>query len=160
MNAQKNPSKPGRSQPRSFPDAFGRFTAIGSQHQELGATVAELRRMCDALQSGDAEPTRHFAAVTLLSNWRAELMVHFSTEESGSYFGVVAADRPELIAKIAELRADHTAMLETMDQLVTLATELTPGWNLGQQIDALIQRFLAHEQTESTLAQDYFQGNE
>ncbi len=144
---------------RALPSAFGRFTLILSQHRELGDIVRQLEAHCSAkLRDDRTDATYSLDTAELLARWRRDLCAHFATEESDAYFGLLASETPALISKIAELRAEHTTMLERLARLIEAASDPGPRARLFTQTQQLIRLYLEHERTESCLLQAYFEG--
>jgi hypothetical protein len=73
-----------------------------------------------------------------------------------SYFGTLALERPDLALGIGDLRADHTAMLEAIEELSLLAGDETRREELGTKTSKLLERFRAHERAENALLQEFF----
>ena len=141
----------------SLPTLFGRFSIISGEHQRLSTTLRQLAEMCLALDAGsqqlgaDSDPRRLLAALQL------NLERHFATEEADDYFGAVARERPSLLPSIANLRAEHTAMLETTAELGAISADEHRWAELCAPTLRLLERLRAHEQAESLLLQDFFE---
>src|SRR5687768_17021915 len=99
------------NQSSQLPPLLGRFSAVQHQHQHLTQLFARLDAMCNALSAGISLPASS-EPTALIAEWSVELSRHFAAEEGIRYFGTLATDRPALVATIADLRADHAAMLE------------------------------------------------
>ena len=126
--------------------------AVRSTHR-LVAWGAESRCASASIALNTREAAHPLQLLTALS---VTLERHFATEEAEGYFGAVAAERPSLLPGIADLRAEHTAMLETAAALSAISAE-DSGWaELSAPTRRLIERLRAHEQAESLLLQDFF----
>lgn len=160
MTASKSSAAHRLGSRRSLPSAFGRFTVILSQHDELGRTVRQLRDLCAAWQREDrTDPAYDLDPVALLASWQRDLRAHFQTEEGDAYFGLFVREHPALVSKIADLRAEHTAMLEEIAALVELAKDRDESAAFAKRTQAVIRRFTEHEKVESVLMQDYLEGD-
>jgi hypothetical protein len=141
------------------PSLFGRFTAIQQQHSQLSRLSSELHAMCAALEAEPPLPLPvELSPRRLIAEWSRELSSHFETEEGLSYFGTLAAERPDLSFRIGDLRADHTAMLEAIEALSGLAGDERRHRELGLRTRELLRRFQVHEAAESALLQEFFKG--
>lgn len=140
------------------PSLFGRFTAIQEQHSQLSSLNTELHAMCAALEAEPPVLSAELSPRRLIAEWSRELSRHFETEEGLSYFGTLAAERPDLSFRIGDLRADHTAMLEAIEALSALAGEERRHRELALRTRELLRRFQVHEAAESALLQEFFQG--
>lgn len=137
-----------------LPSGFGRFTAIVDDHRELGGMLAELRRLCAARIANEPSAFESEAA-GLLAALRAALLHHFAREEADDYFGVVVSERPALIPRVAELRAEHTAFLEVVGSL----TQASSGAESLQAAHDALEFFSAlgaHERRETELLSEFF----
>ena len=144
------------TQTASLPTLFGRFTAVSGEHQRLSTTLGQLSEMCRALDKGNSELAPDSHPLDLLSGLYVTLERHFASEEAEGYFGAVAAERPALLLCIADLRAEHTAMLEATAALGVISTDPARWLELSAPTLRLIERLRAHEQAESALLQDFF----
>jgi hypothetical protein len=140
-----------------LPSLFGRFTALQRDHQHLDGLVQKLSAMCDALgqHPGVALPPE-LDPETLIPEWGVDLSRHFSAEEGMRYFGTLVTERPALAAAIADLRADHTAMLEAIEELLRLAPERARRDDLAKRTRELLERFRNHERSENQLLRQFF----
>jgi iron-sulfur cluster repair protein YtfE (RIC family) len=137
---------------RSLPK---RFTAIAKDHERLGVSVRRLGDMCSALESEQSALAPELEPVTLLADLLADLSQHFVAEEAQAHFGTMVLERPALVHKIAELIAEHRAMLQAIAELDAIAAD-ERRWNeLSTPARRLIARLRAHEHTENELLQDY-----
>ncbi|MFZ5896337.1 MAG: hemerythrin domain-containing protein [Myxococcota bacterium] len=140
----------------ALPSGFGRFTTIFQDHRELAGTQVKLRHMCavllgDTWEDAPADPTQ------LLREFYADLTAHFEREETDEYFGVVASERPGLIPRLAELRAEHTELLETVSDLARQAQGALDRYDLARETLMVLARLRAHEQTETQLLNEFFE---
>jgi hypothetical protein len=129
------------------------FAPSGAGPAERGRLDVTLERLGDlyvALQAGrdDVEPS------TLLSEWRVDLELHFALEEGDSYFGAYLREQPSLSHGIAELRAEHSALLEEVDRVRALAADRARRAELAALTAHLVERFRAHEHKETDLLQE------
>jgi hypothetical protein len=140
-----------------LPSLFGRFTALHRDHHHLDGVVKNLTAMCDALSAQpDVDPPPELDPEKLIPEWGVDLSRHFSAEEGMRYFGTLVTERPALAVAISELRADHTAMLEAIENLLRLAPEKARREELVKQTRDLLDRFKNHERSESQLLRQFF----
>src|SRR5262245_26766598 len=111
------------AEPTSFPTMFGRYTAILSEHRELGPMLHALGDLCAALEAHDPRSPPERGPVQLIGEFVSELSQHFAAEEADEYFGTMARERPGLASAIARLEADHRAMLETLRALLEASAD-------------------------------------
>ena len=140
----------------SLPTLFGRISVVSGEHQRLSTTLRQLGEMCLVLEAGSHELTPDLHPVELLTALHRTLERHFATEEAEGYFGAVSEERPSLLPSIADLRAEHTAMLATTEELRATSLEEARWAELREPALRLIERLRAHEQAESLLLQDFF----
>ena len=129
------------------------FAPSGAGPAERGRLDATLEKLGDlylALQTGrrDIEPS------SLLSQWRVDLELHFAFEEADSYFGSYQRERPSLAHGIADLRAEHSSLLEQVDRVRSLAADHARWPELALETAHLVERFRAHEHKEADLLQE------
>lgn len=136
----------------SLPTFFGRATAASTQHEHLAALLGKLNAACATLEQ-PPENASEFAE--LLGEFERETRDHFSAEESEGYFGTLASECPTLLPTIAELRADHTRMLEIIAELRAWANDGGRGSELPERVSALTEQFKAHERVESELVRTF-----
>lgn len=91
-----------------LPTLFGRATLVSDGHTTLRDSVRVLRGLCEDGASPDAQTDSDLSA--LLQAFAERALSHFELEEGGAYFGTLAADSPELLGHIAELKGEHGAM--------------------------------------------------
>lgn len=140
----------------SLPTLFGRITVIATEHERLGETLGRISAMCTTLESEHPDLTPDLQPGPLLVALLAELSEHFAAEEADAYFGALVQDRPTFAPQIAELRAEHRAMLETVRALCEIATKAPGSRGLSSPTWGLIARLRAHERTESELLREFF----
>ncbi len=143
------------TQPANLPFLFGRFTAILQDHEHLGTTLKRLRAMCVALDAPNPnlhalEPTR------LLQDLQTALSEHFAAEEADAYFGTIADEAPALATGIAQLKAEHAAMLAALSTLCRLASGAELVTELSLATRQLITDLERHERAESLLLRSLF----
>jgi hypothetical protein len=144
------------TQPKHLPDLFGRFTAIFQDHEHLALTLQRLRRMCAALEAGQASIAEDLRPQALLAQLRADLSEHFDSEESPAYFGVVLSEAPALARQVAGLKWEHLSMLRSVNALCELSLE-PARWNeLPSGTRCLIEQLERHEKSESELLRGLF----
>jgi hemerythrin len=158
INEQRQAESPGVKPQRPLPTLFGRLTTAFSGHDHLRPMVERLRRMCAILQAQRAAPIdSELSPATLIPELFSGLAQHFHAEETEAYFGAVLADRPAFVLTIAELKAEHALMLETLRELCVLADDEAQWREIATPVLDLIQRLQAHERRETALLQEYFQ---
>jgi iron-sulfur cluster repair protein YtfE (RIC family) len=143
------------TQPANLPFLFGRFTTILQDHEHLATTLKRLRAMCVALDApnpslASLEPPR------LLQDLQTHLSEHFAAEEADAYFGTIAEEAPALAAGIAQLKAEHAAMLAALSTLCRLASDAVPARELSLATRQLITDLERHERAESSLLRSLF----
>lgn len=156
MAQNRSPSNPTTHASDALPTGFGRFTAIQDDHRALGALLSKLRRTCAALQENEGRAAFGSEALQLVSDLAFELEHHFKREEHDEYFGVVVTERPALIPRVAELRAEHTAFLEVVAALGRALRRGDDPFAISNQILGLISDLNAHERRETQLLGEFF----
>lgn len=143
-----------------LPSLFGRFTAIQSDHRDIGVTLGLLARMCAALEQSDGARDEELAPVLLLDRLRVHLAEHFQAEEGEAYFGAIVCERPALREQIQALGAEHASMLSEVSSFCIIASEPARV----DLLPALVRRFLAgfraHERGETRLVQAFLRGED
>jgi hypothetical protein len=121
-----------------------------AERGRLDATLVKLGDLFALLQAGcdDADPA------TLLAQWRVDLELHFALEEADSNFGALLRERPSLAHVIAELRSEHSELLDEVDRVRPLANARARWPELASKTRELIERFRAHEHKETELLQE------
>jgi len=142
--------------PTLIPDLFGRFTAILKEHDHLRTTLARLREMCGAIESGAPSFGDEASPGRLLEELRADLTAHFAAEQSKEYFGVVVDEAPALAPRIAALETEHASILVAAETLALLAAEPGRWRELPALTRALIGELERHERSESALLRQLF----
>lgn len=137
----------------SLPTFFGRATAASAQHVHLATLLQELTATCVGLERG--EPCSESEPLRLLDELEREMRGHFLAEESDGYFGTLVAELPTLLPRVAELRADHTRMMEIIGELRRLASAPDQRARLASETLALDERFKAHERVEADLVREF-----
>jgi hypothetical protein len=141
----------------ALPTLFGRFTALQREHAHLDGVTQRLVSLCEALLEAPARSLPpELDPESLIASWSVELSRHFGAEEGMSYFGALALERPDLALGIGDLRADHTAMLEAIEELSLLASDQTRREELVKKTTGLLNRFRAHERAENALLREFF----
>jgi hypothetical protein len=145
-----------------LPTLFGRLTSLECEHEHLRTHLERVRALCAALSGRiDTPLPSDEERLRLIVEWQTQLSRHFEAEESPRYFGTLVADRPELIPRIGELRADHAAMLDSLRLLTTLAKEAIESRAFAVRALHLIEQLERHERAESELMREFFeQGGE
>lgn len=140
---------------RSLPSLFGRLTALGRDHGALGAWISRLERLIERLLEQPSEASRG-EWCQLIGEWRAQLDEHFRAEESDVYFGLFLREQPALANHVAELRDDHTTMLETADALAEHVRRGGCPRELASRMTSAIAHFRQHERREAALIREFF----
>lgn len=143
------------STPAALPSIFGRFTAILKEHDHLGKTLVELRKMCDVVEAGQA-CSPELAPARLLEELRTDLSAHFSAEESPNYFGTVIEELPSLAPDVAALKWEHLAMLASVNRLLDLTSVPVQRRELCEGTRELIAQLEQHERAESVVLRRLF----
>ncbi len=137
-------------EPAPLPSLFGRFTAIFQDHDELGKTLAQLRKMCAQLEPSSTL-SEGLSPPQLLAQLQEDLMAHFAAEESAGYFGIVVAEAPELAPQVTALKWEHLVMLNTVRQLTKIARQRRRWLELVTPTLELVAQLETHERAESGL---------
>ena len=128
---------------------------LAHDHGHLGALVqtaaASLARMERADEMSDASIDELVHAVESL---RDALLLHFSREEEG-LFPFVEAHVPSLRTQVADLLADHDAVIARASALIQAAGQAS-GTGVGYALclstyDRFVEIYAAHAQSEQTL---------
>ena len=121
-----------------------------AERGRLDATLLKLADLSVLLQAGreDADPAR------LLAEWRVDLELHFALEEADSNFGALLRERPSLSHLVAELRGEHSDLLDEVDRIRPLASTRSRWPELASKTAELVERFRAHEHKETELLQE------
>ncbi|HTQ08022.1 MAG TPA: hemerythrin domain-containing protein [Polyangiaceae bacterium] len=116
----------------------------------LDATLVKVADLYTGLAAGraDVDPRGVLAAL------RVDLELHFALEEGDAYFGAFVRERPELAHGVAELREEHTALLEKLDGLRAMASALGASPELAEPTARLVEAFREHEHKEADLLQE------
>jgi len=149
-------SRPHRN-PGQLPTAFGRLTVLSCDHDNIRTMLQRLRAWSETqLQAGSVEPSPD--PCEAVAELQLALVGHFGTEESDAYFGAIASGSPMLIPRIAELRAEHTALLERLRALAAqLMLEQRSAFALGML--AFAERLRLHEAVENELIGEFLRGD-
>jgi hypothetical protein len=133
-------------------------TAVLDEQRHLQALQRRLREMCSALTSTDTN--RGYGprnAASLLSEWQSQLAALFAIEEREDYFGTIVANWPSLIWRVAELRADHTAILEAIATLTCFASDSDESAEVASRALGLMETLRQHEEGETRLMQEFLE---
>jgi hypothetical protein len=141
---------------RSLPSLFGRFTAILKDHEHIGVTRRQLLKMCEALERNPLALPEELSPPTLIGEFRADLLEHFSAEESADYFGTVVEEDPTLAAQIDALKWEHQLMLRALDVLSELVNDRARWEGITPRMRELLAQLERHERRENTLLRDLF----
>ena len=144
------------TQAASLPDLFGRFTVVMREHRDLRHTVADLRRMCAALEDGLELKADSRSPPSLLGELQSDLSEHFAMEEAEAYFGTVVAEAPTLDARVAELKVEHVLMLHGVGVLCSIASDRSRWPELPRPTRELLSLIERHERAESQLLGEFF----
>lgn len=136
-----------------LPTFFGRATAASIQHVHLAALLKQLGETCQSLDREGRCPG--VAPARLLDALDQEMRGHFQAEEADGYFGTLASELPELLPRIAELRADHTRMLEAVVELRLLTGDASRYSDLARGVVSLTERYKLHERIEADLVREF-----
>jgi iron-sulfur cluster repair protein YtfE (RIC family) len=125
-----------------------------AEHARIDEAMTALRGLAESIRIGpenaatDALQERFDALFEMLAR-------HFAAEESPSYFGALATERPGTSRTIAVLCAEHSEMLELVRTLKALGADPVLARQLPETILLLIERLRTHERLETLLMQDY-----
>lgn len=140
---------------KAYPSLFGRFTAVLSEHQQLGSMLRRLRESCSSIERGTKLPPE-LEPAPLVDGLFEALSEHFAREESDSYFGTVRSEEPRLAPSISALEAEHACMLETLGVLRALSADKARWSELPVPTLQLIERLEQHERAETGLMCEFF----
>ncbi len=129
------------------------FSPSGAGASVRGRLDATLVKVAD-LYTGLAAGRTDLDPVGVLSALRVDLELHFALEEGDAYFGAFVRDRPGLAHGVAELREEHTALLEKLDGLRAMASALGATRALAEPTARLVAAFRDHEHKEADLLQE------
>jgi len=137
----------------AFAQRLGR---TNGDHERLAVTVHRLADMCLELESD-----RHWVDPgPLVTELELDLWKHFAAEEADDYFGAIARERPALIARVSELKAEHSAMLGTASELAVIAVDPRRRRDLIGPARRLIAELKVNEDKENRLIQEFVQRDE
>jgi len=141
---------------KPFPSLFGRFTTVRRDHRELAPLLLQVRELCAGLvDDGRARNGGFVSPPSLLAALYMELARHFAAEDCPAYFGAVAAERPVLAPRIAELRVDHSRMLDLSAALVDWASDPSKRESVGRHGFELLEQLREHEARETALLGEF-----
>lgn len=132
-----------------------------STPEAVSHQVAILKSLLDALRSRlDSREPANRSLVSLLNSLACHLQMHFELEESDEYFGRLLREAPHSSGEIARLRAEHAALLSTVDEMIKQArtdfsNHVVPG-SLRKDYRGFYQRFAEHETAERKLLQETY----
>jgi Hemerythrin HHE cation binding domain len=138
-----------------LPTLFGRLTMLLSEHEHLNAVQARLGAMCEALESGRTELPASLQPAKLIANLQGGLSRHFAAEETAAHFGAVTRERPALLPRIVELKADHVSMLKAIAGLALIAPDAARWGELVAPTRLLLTTLGEHEVLEAALVQQF-----
>lgn len=142
--------------PASMPSLFGRGTVLLQDHDQLRATLRELKALCAAIEDGRLAPQGALVPQRLFETLNSDLSQHFGAEESEDYFGTVMTEEPELKAAIEALKAEHATILGAVDMLVRLSVDPSRWSHLPGPTRLLVEQLERHEGAESELLRSFF----
>lgn len=146
-----------RADAPSYPSLFGRYTAVFADHDALHKVLQQLREMSRIGASGKEFPPELRPDV-LLFHFEEVLTEHFAREESVQYFGTLEAASPALAQTIAQLRADHEALLHATSRLIALSKDEARFYGLSAATLGLLEWLERHEREENRLMTDFLSG--
>jgi hypothetical protein len=139
-----------------LPDLFGRFTVVMREHRDLRHTVADIRRMCAAIEDKQELSGGSRLPASLLGELQSDLTEHFAMEKGEAYFGTLVAEVPALDSRIAELKLEHSLMLHGIGVLCALAGDRGRWPELPRPTRELLSLIERHERAESQLLGEFF----
>jgi hypothetical protein len=138
-----------------LPTLFGRLTLLFDSHERHLTVLENLNAMCRAIEAGQAVPAE-LDPCRLLFELALELSAHFEIEESPAHFGVMARERPDLLPRVVDLKADHAGLLRALGRIDHIAADKARWPELPLLVSAVREELTAHEQAESDLIQEFF----
>lgn len=123
---------------------------ITDEHGSIEQSLRELER---TLNRGSKRPSRDLPAQ--LARLATTLLEHFATEGDSDLYADVVARRPDLAADLAELRVEHSSILEMLDD-VRVAARRADAADLRTRelLKGLISSVRLHERAEAELLKD------
>lgn len=150
---------PGSHAPkRVLPSLFGRLTAVWLDHGELAALLPRIEEMCRLLDAGTTDLPPALRPGRLAENLAARLVRHFEAEEASGYFSTMVRDEPALLPAIVGLKADHVAMLDEIQALGRMASDIGQWGELSRRARRLVEFLREHEAAESDLMRRFLNG--
>lgn len=124
--------------------------SLKAEHSALEREIADWRTWWSELKE-IGQP--HFGEMgNRLAQFREHLAAHFTHEESQTVLGLVDDLPPETVERLAELRDEHSGLLEEIDGLVERLKACEPQFDCwsdaGKEFDAFLTRLNAHESAE------------
>jgi hypothetical protein len=131
-------------------DTRTEVASLKSEHTSLEREIAEWRHWWAELKEM-GQP--HFGEMgARLARFRGHLAAHFAHEESQKALSLVDDLPPETVRRLAELRDEHSGLLEELDGLVERLQSCQPQFDCWsdarEQFDAFLTRLDAHENAE------------
>ncbi len=127
--------------------------ALRNEHTSLNAEVDEWKQWWGELnEMGDP----HLGEMgDRLSQFRDHLAAHFAHEENQGWLSMTMEFPAELVEHVAELRDEHSHLLQDLDSLILQLQQCEPGidcWGEARQrFEDLLDRLNAHENSEDAL---------
>lgn len=123
---------------------------LKAEHSSLEREIADWRKWWAELREM-GQP--HFGEMgARLAQFRTHLAAHFAHEESQKALALVEELPPETVARLAELRDEHSGLLEEIDGLVERLQACQPQFDCWgdarREFDAFLTRLGAHETAE------------
>jgi hypothetical protein len=133
-----------------------RSAGTKTDHERLAVTMHRLADMCLELESNEnsVDPG------PLVTEFELDLWKHFAAEEADDYFGAIARERPGLIARVSELKTEHSGMLGTASELAVIAADPRRRRDLVGPARRLVAELRIHEDKENRLIQEFLQRDE
>jgi hypothetical protein len=152
-------ARPRKGEPR-LPSLFGRLSVLLDSHERQLATFEHLREMCNAIDAGQSSLPATLDPNRLLTELGCELSAHFTNEEGPAHFGTIARTRTDLLPRVVDLKADHSALQRTLARIELIATDKGRRSELPALVSGLLTDLAAHEQAEAELVEEFFSSDQ
>jgi hypothetical protein len=135
----------------ALPNSSSLLAEIAREHDRLGVIVERFSDACTALESGQ----KHVDPRPVTCTLELELFRHFAAEEAEDHFERIVRERPALLHRVSELRAEHAAILRTVSELVAMAADKSRRHDMGAVGARFVAEFRRHEDKENALLQEF-----
>jgi hemerythrin len=130
---------------------------ILQEHRELMALIEELGQ--SAARGSDSREHWSADVAGVLTRLRTVLFQHFANEEEGPFANELPVSCPQLAGGFEEVLAQHTGLMERVDQLLRKVSEAAESatseevLQIRKEARDFIEAIRAHEAAENALLQ-------